>query len=173
MKTLPFRFLAFLTLLAVLGGCAGYRLGSVGGKNIQGVTSVYVPVIKNRTLEPSIDVSTTAAIIRAFEQDGTLSTSQNEAADSELSVTINEVRREMLQSEQLDAQAGNQFQVMLVAKVTYINRKTGQKVVDNATVSGSNSYFVQGDQVEAERQALPMAEQDLAKKIVSLIVEGW
>ncbi|MDE1171435.1 MAG: LPS assembly lipoprotein LptE [Verrucomicrobium sp.] len=173
MKNASLRLLAFLVLLSVLGGCAGYRLGSIGGKNIQGVNSIYIPVVKNRTLEPSIDVATTAAIIRAFDQDGTVATSQNEAADGVLEIMLTEVRRQILQPEQLDAQAGNQFQIVLVAHVSFFNRKTGRKVIQDAAVSGSNSYFVGRDQVEAERQAVPMAEQDLAKKIVSLVVEGW
>jgi len=157
----------------LLTGCASYRLGSVGGKNIQGVGSVYIPVVKNETLEPSIDVSTTAEIIRTFDQDGTLKTSQSPDADAQLDVTLVSAGRDAMTMERLDSQAGNQFQITLTARVTFMNRRLGKKVFDNVTVTGSNTYIVQGDQVEAERQALPMAEEDLAKHIVSLVVEGW
>jgi hypothetical protein len=145
----------------------------VGGKNIQGVTSVYVPVVKNMTLEPSIDVLTTASIIRRFDQDGTLKTTQSTEADSQLDVTLTAVNRGIMTTERLDSQAGNQFEVTLVAHVTYFNRRLGKKLLDNVEVRGRNSYLVTRDQVESERQAMPMAEQDLAKHIVSLIVEGW
>lgn len=157
----------------LLTGCASYHLGSVGGKNLQGVNSVYVPIVKNETLEPSIDVSTTAEIIRTFDQDGTLKTNQSPEADSQLDVTLISVGRDALTMERLDSQAGNQFQVTLTARITFMNRRLGKKICDNVTVSGSNTYIVQGDQVEAERQAMPMAEEDLAKHIVSLVVEGW
>jgi len=166
-----------LLLLAIctlsMTGCASYRLGSVGGKTLQGVQSVYIPVVKNETLEPSIDVLTTAAIIRAFDQDGTLKTSQSPDADAQLDVTLVSAGRDAMTTERLDSQAGNQFQVTLTARVTFMNRRLGKKVFDNVSVTGTNSYIVQTDQVEAERQALPMAEQDLAKHIVSLISEGW
>lgn len=165
--------LAGLGLAALLAGCAGYRMGSVGGKSIQGITSIYVPVAKNTVQEPGIDVPLTTQIIKAFDRDGTLVTAQNQAADSELDVTVTRVERSILQYERQDVQAGNQFEIALVAQVTFLNRKTGQRVIDNVTVRGRNSYFVQRDQVEAERQALSMAEQDLAKNILSMVVEGW
>jgi hypothetical protein len=165
--------LAVFSLAALLTGCAGYRMGSIGGKNIQGITSVYVPVAKNTVFETGIDVPVTTQIIKAFDQDGTLTTTQNEVADSELDVTVTKVERTMLQYERQDVQAGNQFEVALIAQVTYLNRKTWQKVFDRVLVHGKNTYFVQRDQVESERQALAMAEQDLAKNVVSLVVEGW
>jgi hypothetical protein len=174
---MSFRRLSLLGVLALAGflafGCAGYRVGGVGGKSIQGVNSVYVPVLKNKTLEPTLEVPTTTAIIRAFDKDGTLATSQSNGADSQLDVTIIDVRRSILTPEQLDGQAGNQFELTLVARVTFINRKLGKKILDDVVVQGTNSYFVNRDQVEGERQALPMAEESLAKNIVALVTEGW
>ncbi|SDU22972.1 Lipopolysaccharide-assembly [Verrucomicrobium sp. GAS474] len=164
---------AALMLALGLGGCAGYRVGSVGGKNIQGVSTIYVPVIHNATLEPGMDVPTTSAIIRAFDQEGTLKTSGTNAADAELTVTIVSIGREQMQTEYLDVSSTTQLKISVSARVTCVNRRTGKKIVDNAEVSGVNSYFVGRDQVEAERQALPIAEQDLAKRIVALVVEGW
>ena len=165
--------LPLLCAAVLLTGCAGYRMGSVGGKNIQGVSTVFVPVTKNTVLEGGIDVPLTTQIIRTFDQDGTLATAETQAADSELDVTVTKVDRGMLQYERQDVQAANQFEVTLRAQVTFVNRKTGKRILDNVAVSGKNSYFVQRDQVESERQALAMAEQDLAKNIVSLVVEGW
>jgi len=171
------RRLPLLGALALAGflafGCAGYRVGGVGGKNIQGVNTVYIPVIKNKTLEPTVEVPTTTAIVRAFDKDGTLATSQSNDGDSQLDVVIVDVRRSILTPEQLDGQAGNQFELTLVARVTFINRKLGKKILDNVLVQGSNSYFINRDQVEGERQALPMAEEALAKNIVGLVTEGW
>ncbi|HEY8965110.1 MAG TPA: LPS assembly lipoprotein LptE [Candidatus Methylacidiphilales bacterium] len=173
----PFRLLLrpilALALVFALAGCAGYRLGSTGGKNIQGINSIYIPVIRNLTLEPGMEVPTTTAIIRAFDQDGTLRTTGSGAADAELTVAITSVGREQMQTEYYDVSASTQLKLVVTARVTCLNRKTGRKIADNVEVTGINSYFVGRDQVEAERQALPMAEQDLAKHIVSLVVEGW
>ncbi len=173
----PFRA-GVLVLAAVLSawgvsGCAGYRLGSVGGKNIQGITSIYIPMVHNLTLEPQMESPTTTAIIRAFDQDGTLKTAASDASDAELTVTIVGVNKQQLQTEYLDVSATTQVKIVIAAQVTCINRRTGKKIVDGVTVEGANSYFINRDQVEAERQALPVAEQDLAKHIVALIVEGW
>ena len=164
-------FAAFLGL--ALSGCAGYRLGSVGGKNIQGITSLYVPVVHNVTIEPGLEVPTTTAIIRAFDQDGTLRTATNNAADAELTAVIVSIGKEQMQAEYLDSAAATQMKISITARVTCLNRKTGKKIVDAVEVTGVNSYFVGRDQIEAERQSLPMAEQDLAKHIVALVVEGW
>src|SRR5271163_1168687 len=89
-----------LALVTVLGlaGCAGYRVGDISGRNLQGVRSVYVPVARNSSLEPDIQMSVTNAIIRRFNDDGTLEVNQNSNADSEMDITIQNVHRTAISS---------------------------------------------------------------------------
>ncbi len=153
-------------------GCAGYHVGSVAGKSLQGVNTITVPVAKNESYEPGIQVTVTNEILRRLDDDGTLKTIQS-GADSELTVTIKSVDRESIRGNTLDPQATEEYELYLNAEVSFFNRKLGKKVLDKVKVQGSAKFFVQTNQVEAERQAVPLAAEDLANHIVSLVVEGW
>ena len=162
-----------LAALPLFSGCAGYRVGNISGRDLQGVHSVYVPVAQNVSLEPDIQVVCTNAIIRRFESDGTLSVNPNINSDSELDVTITEVTKNPIRSSTNDVLLTAEYDLTVRAKVTYINRRLGRKIFENATVSGTTSFFTQADINEGERQALPLACTDLAVNTVKLVTEGW
>jgi hypothetical protein len=165
----------FLVLLVplFLSGCAGYRVGNISGREIQGVHSVYVPVARNESLEPDLQVVATNAIIRRFENDGTLSVNPSLNADSELDVTITSIQRTPVRSSVTDLLLTAEYQLTINAKATYVNRKLGRKIFENIDVSGSTTFFTQADINEGQRQALPLAAIDLATNTVKLVTEGW
>jgi hypothetical protein len=52
--------------------------------------------------------------------------------------------------------------------------KDKKEVVGKTTISGYTTFFVQGDQTESQRQALPLAAQSAAQNLVtSLSSRGW
>lgn len=163
---------ALLAALA-LSGCAGYRVGNVSGRDLQGVRSVYVPVVKNASLEPDLQVVATNCIIRRFNTDGTLEVNQTGNADSELDVTIVNVRRTPIRSSTSDVLLTAQYQLTIDATATYVNRRLGRKMFENVSVTGETTFFTQSDIQEGERQALPLAAEDLGTNVVKLITEGW
>lgn len=164
-----------VALLAVLSlsGCAGYRVGNTSGRDLQGVRSVYVPVARNTSLTPDLQMTVTNAIIRRFNSDGTLEVNQNANADSELDVTITNVQHTAVRSSQNDILVTAQYQLTIQATATYTNRKMGRKIFENYAVAGSTTFFTQSNIQEGERQALPLAAEDLANNTVKLITEGW
>jgi hypothetical protein len=164
--------LALLVVLA-LSGCAGYRVGNISGRDLQGVRSVYVPVARNTSLEPNLQVTVTNAIIRRFNDDGTLTVNQSANADSELDITITNIGHNAIASSNSDVYVTAQYQVTIQATVTFINRRLGRKIFENAQVTGSTTFFTQANIQEGERQALPLAAQDLANNTVKLVTEGW
>jgi hypothetical protein len=162
-----------LLLALTLGGCAGYRVGDISGRNLQGVRSVYVPVAKNVSLEPDLQVILTDAIIQRFNSDGTLEVNQSENADSELDITISDVQRSAVASSTNNILVTAEYQLTINAKATYVNRRLGRKIFENVQVAGNTTFFTQGDLQEGERQALPLAAADLATSAVKLVTEGW
>ncbi len=162
-----------LIIVLAFSGCAGYRVGNVSGRNLQGVHSVYVPTAKNASLEPDLQMTVTNAIIRRFNSDGTLEVNQNANADSELDITITNVQHNPIRSSTNDILVTAQYQITIQATATYVNRKLGRKIFENVTVTGSTTFFTQSNIQEGERQALPLAAEDLAQNTVKLITEGW
>lgn len=168
-----YRSVGIALLALILSGCAGYRVGNISGRDLQGVRSVYVPVVKNTSLQPDIQVTTTNAIIRRFNSDGTLEVNQTSNADSELDVTITNVRNTAVRSSTSDIYVTAQYQVTIEATATFVNRRLGRKIFENVTVTGSTTFFSQSNIQEGERQAIPLAAEDLAENTVKLITEGW
>jgi hypothetical protein len=156
-----------------LTGCAGYRVGNTSGRNLQGVRSVFVPMARNTSLEPDLQLTLTNAIISRFNDDGTLEVNQSQFADSELDVVITNVTQIPIRSSTNDILVTAEYQVTIYATVTYVNRKLGRKIFENSTVTGNTSFFTQSDIQEGERQALPLAAEDLANNIVKQVTEGW
>jgi hypothetical protein len=115
----------------------------------------------------------TNAIIRRFENDGTLSVNQTQDSDSELDVTITDVQRLPIRCSTSDVLVTAEYQLTIVGKATFINRRLGKKIFENVGVNGSTSFFTQADINEGERQALPLACTDLANNTVKLVTEGW
>jgi hypothetical protein len=173
MTSLVSRGLLLLAAVGILSGCAGYRLGNVSGRQLQGVRNVYVPVARNASLEADIQVTLTNAVIRRFETDGTLATSQNAQADSEFDMVITDVQMQPMRASVNDVLLTAQYQLIVLGRVTYINRRLGRKVYDNVQVAGNTTFFAQSDLNEAERQALPLACEDFANQAVQLVTEGW
>jgi hypothetical protein len=167
------RALFALFLALSLSGCAGYRVGDISGRNLQGVRSVYVPVVRNESLEADLQVIVTDAIIQRFNNDGTLEVNQNENADSELDVTISDVKRSAVASSTANILVTAEYQLTISARATYVNRRLGRKIFENVTVTGNTTFFTQSDILEGERQALPLAAADLAQNTVKLVTEGW
>jgi len=168
-----FRSTLALFIVLALSGCAGYRVGNISGRDLQGVRSVYVPVAKNTSLEPELQMTVTNAIIRRFNDDGTLTVNQSANADSELDVTITNVEHNAIASSNSDIFVTSQYQLTIQATVTFVNRRLGRKIFENTQVSGSTTFFTQANIQEGERQALPLAATDLANNTVKLITEGW
>ncbi|CAI9086260.1 hypothetical protein A7K73_06290 [Candidatus Methylacidiphilum fumarolicum] len=163
----------FFFCIGLVGCSGGYRLGSIGGPAIQGIKTIYVPTVKNKTVIPGLQSMVTNEIIRAIDNDGTMQTSRNVDADAELDVTIVDFNRVILRPEILDPFTTAEYKLIITASVTLINRKLGRATIKGAQVSGSSYYFTQTNMPEAQRQDLPLVAEDLANRIVNLLTEGW
>ena len=139
--------------MLALSGCAGYRVGDISGRDLQGVRSVYVPTVRNTSLQPDLQMTVTNAIIRRFNDDGMLSVAQNAAADSELDVTVTNVYETAVRSSNSDILVTAEYQLTIEATATYVNRKLGRKIFENYAVSGSTRFFHAERHPEGIRQA--------------------
>ncbi len=174
MTPISLRSAVVLTLtLLLLNGCSGYRVGNISGQEVQGVKSVYVPMAKNQSFTPEIQATVTSAVVRRFDNDGTLQTMNSDHADSQLDITITDVKMTPTRSTQDNVLITAQYQVEVIAKVTFINRRTGRPVVTNQEFRGTALYYVAQDVQEGKRQAIPSACENLAYNIVKRFTEGW
>ena len=172
------RFL--LALIAALGvaGCAGYELGPIKPTPMKSVQKIYVKNVTNDTLHPRIEVLLTNILIKQIQQDGTYEITDENRADAILKVHISEIERRPARSLRGNVLQTREFLLNLRARYEVMKTSTGA-IIDARNVVGTTSFFVSSpnlttaDSNQDERQAIPLAAEDLATRITSLISEGW
>ena len=155
-----------------LGGCAGYRIGEIKPQYLKDVHSIAVPTFKNNTFIPRIEALVTNTVIKQFQQDGTFRITREAQADAILRCTITSVGRNPARSVRGNVLATTEFNLGLLVTYTLIDRD-GKPLTGPTGVSGTTSFFVGSDVTTEERQALPLAAEDMAVRLVSQLSEGW
>jgi outer membrane lipopolysaccharide assembly protein LptE/RlpB len=163
----------FATLVCfLLGGCLGYHVGPVKPYYLRDVHTIAVPTFKNRTLVPRIEVLVTDTVIKQLQQDGTFQITNGDKADATLTGEVSRITRAPARSVRGNVLATTEFSLALVVKFSLTGRNGDQLVPPNDVV-GTTSFFVSSDVTSDERQALPLATEDLATRLVTQISEGW
>jgi hypothetical protein len=175
-------FAAALACLSLIG-CLGYHIGPVKPYYLRDVHSISVPIFKNRTLVPHIEALVTDTVIKQFQQDGTFQIASGENADATLTGEIYSITRAPARSLRENVLATTEFNLGLILKYTLVGRD-GKPLAPPDQVSGTTSFFVTtgnttnnsnitGDVTTDEQQALPLATEDLATRLVAQLSEGW
>lgn len=164
-------FAAALLALS-LGGCAGYHIGPVKPYYLRSVRSIAVPVMKNNTYIPRVSVLITDAVIKQFQQDGTYRITGKDDADAILVAEIERIDRGPLRSVRGNVLATVEFNLAMRVRYTLVDPK-GRALAAPQVVYGTTSFFVGDDITTDERQALPIAAEELAVHLVSQLSEGW
>lgn len=160
-----------------LGGCAGYQVGPIKPKTMRGVTKIAVPAFKNESLQPRVEVLLANAVIKQIQQDGTFQVTDEADADATLIGRLDEIIRRPARSVRNNVLQTREFTLVLRVRYDVIDRSG--RVLEGRSVTGQSSFFVTGSSTIAadvnqdERQAIPLAAEDMAVRLVSQISEGW
>jgi hypothetical protein len=160
-----------LLLAFLFAGCGGYQLGPATPGYLRQVHTLAIPTFANSTLVPRIEVLVTNTVIKQFQQDGTFRIVNGDVADATLKAEINGLNRSPARSVRGNVLATTEFNFNLGVKYTLIGRDGKQ--LGSGGASGSTSFFVGSDVSTDERQAMPLAAEELARHLVSQLSEGW
>ncbi len=166
------KLLAAALVLYSLGGCAGYHIGPVQPYYLRDVHSLAIPTFENQTLLPRIAVLITDTVIKQFQADGTYRIESDDKADAILKATITRIARAPARSLRGNVLATTEFNLALQVRYSLVDR-SGKQISYPAEVTGTTSFFVGTDITSDERQALPLAAEELAERLVSQLSEGW
>lgn len=167
--------LFWLPLFAVLCSCANYKMGNTPkGSGLQDIRILYVPTAVNETDETAVPGPVTNALLQEIDRDGTFRHARKDEADAILEVTVKRIERSPIQQSVEQYLTTLQYQLTMILEYRVYSMKDKKEVIPKATISGYTTYFVQGDQTESQRQALPLAAQNAAQNLVnSLANRGW
>jgi hypothetical protein len=175
--------------LACLGltGCIGYRIGPAKPAYLSNVHAIAIPTFTNKTLNPRIEVLVTDTVIKQFQQDGTYRIVGGEKADATLKGEISRITRSPARSVTANVLATSEFNLSMHVKYKLVG-PDGKPLGPPGEVVGTTSFFVGtggtvvsgsttssliGDVTTDERQALPLAAEELANRLVTQLSEGW
>jgi hypothetical protein len=166
------RFIRMLLLSSALGlnGCAGYRLGPSNGVAAR-EKSVQINPFVNQTLQPRLTDVVTAQVRKEMQRDGTYDLSTHGEGDIIISGSLIRYERLEVTFASNDILTVRDYRLSLTAQVSARERATG-KILINQAVTGYTLIRVGNDLASAERQAMPLLAQDLARNVTGLLVEG-
>ena len=187
--------LPVIALPFFLGGCAGYQLGAVKPSSLSGVDRLFIPPFKNDTLEPRISSLVTNAVIKQIQLDGTYQVSRKFEADAILRGRIDRIRKYQLRSVRQNTLKSQELGLYLYIDWFLEDPQTGQRIttklahdeiepkevrygdevfrISPGAVIGDTIQFVDQSYQVGERNAIAVAAEDAAKKLVSQLSNGW
>jgi outer membrane lipopolysaccharide assembly protein LptE/RlpB len=155
-----------------LSGCLGYHIGPAKPSVMRDVHVIAVPTFANKTLLPRIEVLVTDTLIKQLQQDGTYRIADEDQADAILKAEITDVTRIPARSVRGNVLATSEFSLTMHVKYSVVSR-SGTVLMPPADVAGTTSFFVGTDVTTDERQALPLAAEELAEHLTTQLSEGW
>ena len=164
-----------LVALMALTSCANYQMGSTPKpEDFKDLRVLYVPTAVNETDETAVPGPVTNAILQEIDRDGTFRHARKDESDAILEVTVKRIQRSPIRQSTEQFLTTLQYQLILTLEYRLYNLREKKEVLPKSVVQGSTTFFVQGDQTESQRQALPLAAQNAALNLVTALANrGW
>lgn len=156
--------------LCLLTGCAGYQLGPTGGR-AAGSQSLQIAPFTNETREARVLDALTTALRRRTQEDGTFKLATRRDGDLVLSGIVTNYRRHELSFEPGDLATVRDYQLVMTVHATVVEQATGRVILEGET-TGQTTIRVGTDLASAERQAMPLVADDLARNLLGKLADG-
>jgi hypothetical protein len=154
----------------LLTGCAGYQLGPTNGLEA-GSRSIQINPPVNQTFEPRVAQELNHQLRKQIQRDGTYRLETHGDGDVIVTTTITRYHRVGETFQARDTLTVRDYRIQLFALVTAYDRVTGKNLVNREFV-GRTTVRPGADQASAERQALPLVTEDLARTIAAALADG-
>lgn len=156
--------------MLIATGCAGYQLGPTNGMEA-GSRAVQVNLFVNDTFEPRLSEAVGTSLRRWIQRDGTFRLATQNDADVLVEGILIDYDRSSLTYQPADVLTVRDYEINLAAKVKATEISTGRVLLDEK-VNGRTIIRAGRDLSSAERQAVPLLAEDLARNITTRLVDG-
>ena len=152
-----------------LAGCASYHLGPVMDKDEN--HTVEVLPFNNQTLEPRLGDTFTQSLRERLQVDATYHLDTHGTGDIVVTGVVRDYKRNGLGYSGTDSITPDNYRLEATVHIIARERATGKLLLEK-DVKGHTLVNVGRDLASAERQALPLLGEDLARNITELLAEG-
>jgi hypothetical protein len=162
--------LAALGLLLSGPGCASYRLGN---SEQLPFASVHVEPVVVQALVPQAQAILTSAIQRELDNDSRLVRRPAGEAEATLRVRVVGYRRDIAATRPEDTALARKLNLVLEAEIDLLNARSGEAWIESRPISVRAEAYVDGGQVQAETEALPVLARELAAAVRRAVGDVW
>ena len=164
------RRLLAAALVAILGGC-GY---STSGNLPSHIKSVAVPMFKNKTQEPAVESTITAAVVNAFASSGKLKVVPVDQADS---ILDGEVVGYDVQTVSVDQKINvRQYRLVVTFNLQFRDARQGGMLFRQEGLQERADFvvpFTVSATISREEGAVRLAAVEIGRRIVNLVVDRF
>ncbi len=160
-----------LAAALVLGGCAGYRLGTGTEPKF---TRLFIAPVTTEALIPQARELVTTQLREAFLKDGRIKLTASPAeAEAVLRISLTAYDRSVAVSRQDDTGLARRLDVSLRARATLTDQRTQQALFVQRPLTAKRGVFTDSGLVPAEYQALSLLAEQLANEAVHAVLDTW
>ncbi|MEI6890778.1 MAG: LPS assembly lipoprotein LptE [Pontiella sp.] len=162
--------LHMLSIALLLSGCMGYQLG---GSRLEGINTVTMGPVINRTGEPAIELQVTHAMRDRIQFDGRLKLA-NEAtnADAIIEITLTEYTLNPIAFSSEQRATPNVYRLRVTGEAELRSTSTGE-VLSTSKTYGEATFGFHDDLTSAKRDALPNAAAEISRFMLDDLIEAW
>ena len=158
------RALFALPLLALLAGCAGYRLGSPVPEALR---SAHVAAFENQTAYPMAGAIATQQTLDALIEDGTFTPTGYDEARLRVQATITGVGTRAVSYSRNNNIVPNEYHVILSARLYAFDALTGETYINGKPIHAIDGTLTRNDYQTGITDSLPRVSRKLAQAILT------
>ncbi|VGO20049.1 LPS assembly lipoprotein LptE [Pontiella sulfatireligans] len=162
--------LTSLVATLFLTGCMGYQLG---GSRPDGIETVYLAPVVNKTGETAIELPVTQALRERIQNDGRLKLVNDASqADAVIEVELVKFKLKAIAFQRKQKTTAREFRMRIDA-VASLKSTTTDEILSESKTYGNANFTFDSDLTNAKRQATPRAAYELAEYMVDDLIEQW
>ena len=157
------RALLALPLLALLTGCAGYRLGSPVPEACR---PIHVAAFENETDYPMVGTLASQQLLDALIEDGTFTPTAYDNARLRVQVVISGVGADAISYDRNNTILPDEYRLTLRARLYAYDALTGETLINGKPVSASDTALTRNDFQTGVMDTLPRLSRKLAQNLL-------
>ncbi len=166
------RLLALL-LIPLFGSCAGYHMGGIKPKSLEGVKTISVSMFDNSTLHPRAEAIATSAVADAISKDGTYRIARSGDADAILEGRVVTVDYGALRGTRYDTLRPEELSNTVILSWVLKDAKDPTRVLASGYSEGNSQLFVAANLQTARNNALPEAFERAGEDLAAKLSDGY
>lgn len=150
-------------MLVLVAGCRAYTWTSTVPAELRRVA---VPTFRNESDVTELGNVVTRQVLREFQREGTYKIASTDDCAIEIQGVLKDAHQHAIAYERKTGLRNREHRLQVSAEVSFINKKTGQVLVNNRRYRAQTTFLANDDILTAERDASGRIAEDLARQIV-------